>query len=347
MRKSGNPGSSTVIGRDEILADVGELLQAERLVTLTGPGGVGKSALAAELARRTDPAGWRAVGRTDLGPLADPGLVPHWLARALRLDGDPARPQLAALADAVGGSRVLLVVDTCEHLAESCAKSFTELVAECPGLHVLATSRTAMDTPGRRIGPMALDDAVGLFEAVVRRLRPTEEVAPGMVRHICALCDGLPLAVRIAAEQLGSRPPADVLSLVSRPEDALDLTASAPTPGLPARQRTLRASLQWSLRLCTAAERLLWARCSVFPSDFRLADALEVCGDERLPPGPLAAAFTGLGRQALVVPAPREADGSAFRMPRDSRAYGRQWLTRLGEDREFLRRCLLWSLRAT
>ncbi|WP_030259873.1 ATP-binding protein [Streptomyces violens] len=332
-------------GRDEALTEVEDLLRHRRLVTVTGPGGIGKSALAGALARRPGLGPDAVVARTDLAPLIDPGLVPHWLARALGMDGPAGKPQLAALTEALGDTPALLVVDTCEHLATRCTEVLTALVDACPRLHVLATSRTPLRTPGLYpLSPVPLDVAAELFTEYARQL-DAEEPPPDTVRRICALLDGLPLAVRIAADRLAHRSAADVLSSLTRAEAALDLPATA--PGLPTRQRSLRDSLDWSLRLCTAEERLLWARLSVFPGSFELAQVLEICGDAALPPGPLVAAFTGLAWQSLIEPQPDDNEGTAFRMPRTTRAYGRQRLSLSGEERELLNRFLAWTLRAS
>ncbi|MFC6064817.1 ATP-binding protein [Streptomyces ochraceiscleroticus] len=348
MLESKNCDQVTLAGRDGALTEVEDLLRRQRLVTVTGPGGVGKSALAGALARRPGLGPDAVVARTDLAPLLDPGLVPHWLARAFGMDGPAGKPQLAALAEALGDTPALLVVDTCEYLAERCTEVLTALVDACPRLHVLATSRTPLRTPGLYpLPPVPLDVAAGLFTEYARQL-DAEEAAPDAVRRICALLDGLPLAVRIAAGQLAHRSAADVLAGLTRAEAALDLPATAPgLPGLPARQRSLRDSLGWSLRLCTAEERLLWARLSVFPGSFELAQVLEICGDELLPPGPLVAAFTGLAWQSLIEPQPDEEEGTAFRMPRATRAYGRQRLSLSGEERELVNRFLVWTLRAS
>lgn len=343
------PGPSGLSGRDAAADALETLLRTARLVTVTGPGGVGKSALAAEVAHRTADGRWAAIGFADLAALDDPGLVPHHLARALRLDGDPAGPRLGALVEAVGTRPVLLVVDTCERLAGPCAEIFARLVAECPGLHVLATSRRgAPHAPDGTfpLRPLPLGAATALFRTRARE-HGAEDIGPGPAREICRLLDGLPLAVHTAAAQLARRTAADLLSCLSRPEYVLDLPV--PLPGLPERHRTLRSSMRWSLQLCTPLERLLWARCSVFPSAFTASDADVVCGDERLPPESLAVAFTGLQRQSLILreaapPSARAAPDAPFHMARGTRAYGRQWLVELGEERELLRRCLAWSL---
>ncbi|WP_030257340.1 ATP-binding protein [Streptomyces violens] len=335
-------GPAGLIGRDRALSEVAEVLRAERLVTVTGPGGVGKTALVTELVQRMLPGPWETVGQVDLARLDGPELLPQRLARALGKDGLPDRGTAEALADALGGAPALLVVDTCEYVTDACAGILTELVAACPRLYVLATSRTPMNTAGHyRLRPLPLEEAARLFEASGRRWGLVDAPAPKTktVEHICTFLDGLPLAVHIAAGQLARHSPSEVLTLVSRADTLLDLTI----PGLPARQRTLRESLLSTHQLCVREEQLLWARCTVFPGPFGLRDALEVCADERLPSGALAAAFGGLDRRSLILP--QGPHGTKYRMPWSTRAHGRQWLNHLGEEREFLQRCLTWLLR--
>ncbi|MFI9030801.1 ATP-binding protein [Streptomyces sp. NPDC053560] len=341
------PGASgqeaiDLIGRDTALTETGRLLRTERLVTVSGPGGVGKTALVTELARRMRPGRWEAVGWADLARLRDAKLLADRLATALLGDTSAGRPHLQALAEALGDTRALLVVDTCEHLAEACAETLTELVGRCPGLHVLAAGRTPMTTYGHYpLRSLTLDETARLFELSARQWGVAEVPATETARRICAFLDGLPLAARIAAGQLTHHSAEEVLSLVSRTETVLDLAA----PGLPARQRTLRDSLLRTHWLCTREERRLWARCAVFPGAFGLPDATEVCADERLPADVLATAFRGLDRHALIRPQGQQA--ATYRMPWSTRAHGRQWLNRLGEEPEFLRRCLAWLLRDT
>ncbi|MEV0604184.1 AAA family ATPase [Streptomyces sp. NPDC050315] len=333
-------GPAGLVGRDRALSEVAEVLRAERLVTVSGPGGVGKTALVAELVHRMAPGQWAAVGRVDLVRLDGPELLPQRLARALGRDDLPSRGTAEALAAALGGAPALLVVDTCEYAPEACAAILTELVGMCTGLHVLATSRTPMNTPGHyRLRPLPLDEAAHLFEATGQQWGLDDVPAPKTVEHICTFLDGLPLAVHIAAGQLAHHSPNEVLTLVSRADTLLDLTV----PGLPARHRTLRESLLSTHQLCTREEQLLWARCTVFPGPFGIRDALEVCVDERLPSEALVAAFAGLDRRSLILP--QEPGGTTYRMPWSTRAHGRQWLDQLGEEREFLQRCLTWLLR--
>ncbi|WP_051871548.1 ATP-binding protein [Streptomyces sclerotialus] len=330
-----------LIGRDEVLSELPYLLRTERLVTVSGPGGVGKTALVTELTRRLVPGQWEAVGLADLIRLDDPELLVRQLAAALLRKELPGRPHIEALADALDDMRVLLVVDHCEHLAQACTEVLTELVRRCPELHVLAAGRTRLNTPARYpLRSLTRDEAARLFEAGARQAGVAEPPAPETVQYICGFLDGLPLAVHIAAGQLARHSPEEVLSLVSRSDTVLDLAA----PGLPARQRTLRASLLRTHQLCTPEERLLWARCTVFPGPFTPADALAVCADERLPADALVTALHGLDRHSLLQ---QEQQAAAFRMPWSVRAHGRQWLDRLGEEREFLQRCLARMLRDT
>ncbi|MFC9615975.1 ATP-binding protein [Streptomyces sp. NPDC056938] len=331
-----------LVGRGGAAAALEGLLRAERLVTVAGPGGVGKSALAAEVVRRMRPEPWSAKGTADLATLDIPGLVPHALARALRIDGDPAVPQLPALAAAIGRRPVLLVVDTCERQAAECAATLLHLVRACPELRVLATSRVPLDTPVTfPLPPLTPGGAARLLRTAARALGAPEDPDHEPVRRVCAALGGLPLALRIAAGQLKHHDADDLLSLIGRPEHLLDLPA--PMPGLPHRLRTLRASLRWSQRLCPPGERLLWARASVFTGPFTLSDTVTVCADDRLPADELARAFEGLAAHFLFTPEP--SSPGAFRMTAATRAYGRHLLERLGEDAEFRRRCLAHCLR--
>ncbi|MGW8375067.1 AAA family ATPase [Streptomyces sp. ODS28] len=409
MHGAGNPRPVALVGREQALSEVGDLLLAERLVTVTGPGGVGKTALGTELVRRTVPGRWPAATRIDLAHLTDADALPRHLHRALRrlgssgggraagdsvagdradddrapgarpaearadasrADGTPAAgaqpegagevlPDGAGARGAPGGlgsGPALLVVDTCEYLAEPCAKALPRLLDAHPGLRILATSRRAVTGSAHyRLGPLSAEDAIRLFQTGARRWGAPRPATLRTARQICVFLDGLPLAVHIAAGQLVRHSPAEVLDRVSRMESArcaaagggeghgevpslLDLTV----PGLPERQRTLRDCLLATFRLCSGGERLLWARCTVFPGSFDFKDAVQVCADERLPADVLAVAFGGLEQQALIVPG--DPGGVLYAMPWIPRAYGRRHLRELGEEREFLRRCLTWSL---
>ncbi|WP_407561497.1 hypothetical protein [Streptomyces sp. 184] len=337
-------------------------------MTVTGPGGVGKSALAAEAIGRLG-RGRSApeVLRVDMAPVREPAAVHRRLAEAARRLPD-------------GGRRAaVLLVDTCEHVAGAVVDGLEALLRQRTGLRVVVTSRVPLNggaggaggagappaggvAPRRRPGPrgatlrlepLAPDDSVALLESLAPHAMLDDDADREALRATCALLEGLPLAARIAASQLGRHCPDRLLERISRPAGCLDLAVEEPR--WPARQRSLRASLRWTHRLLTPAEQLLWARCSVFPGRFRLTDATRVCADERLPAEVLPAVFRALLRQGVLAVRERgggraaagAADGAAdrpVRMVRPVRAYGMEQLVRLGEEAAFQRRCLDWTM---
>ncbi|NGN68280.1 hypothetical protein G5C51_30830 [Streptomyces sp. A7024] len=325
----------TLHGRAEALSTLGRLMETEQLVTVTGPGGVGKSALVAEAVRGQRRRNRPDLIHLDLAPVSDPELVPRWLSYGLKQINGGGRRQ------------TLLVVDTCEHVADAAGAALRDLIAERPALRAIATSRipTAADGATLPLGPLDVDAAVELFRDCAPGYRD-DGAAEGLadddtIREICELLDGLPLAVTIAAAQLQRRSPDELLTRLAGADGALALVGGGPE--VPERQRTLRDSMWWSRRVCTPGERLLWARAAVFPGAFTLAHATEVCADERLSGSELVRAFAGLRAQGLFAAA-GDKDDELVWMPRAVRAYGRQQLARLGEETEFQRRCVAWSM---
>jgi predicted ATPase/DNA-binding SARP family transcriptional activator len=341
---------TTFIGREEDLRKVRKLLAEHRLVTLLGPGGTGKTRLAVEVASRsTDD----EVCFADLARLSAPGEVPDAFLDALGLrDGgllspSPERDQAAdpvrRLASAVGERRLLLVADNCEHVIDEAATVLHRLLASCPALRVLATSREALGITGEslhRLPPLALPPdgtpaarmpeypAVRLFAdraaAVQAGFRVDEDNAEPVLR-ICAALDGLPLAIELAAARLGSLPVAEI---AARLDDRFRLLSRGSRTAAP-RHQTLRAVVRWSWDLLAEEEQTLARRLSVFVGGFREDAARQVCGLSR---EALDDPLAGLVDKSLV-----HMDGDRYRMLDTVRAFCAERLGDSGEE-ERLRR---------
>ncbi len=335
------------MGRSTELALLRPRLAGPGLLTLTGPGGVGKTRLAAHLAATlsgesgsppaeapaTEPVSWAQVW-----PLRDGRLLAAAVAEATGLADHTRRLPARALTEWIGARRLLLVLDSCEHLVPACRELVRELLAACAGLTVLATSREPLGVPGEHVhevGP--LPPATEGLELFLDRAatagaplgRPAELAAAATV---CHLLEGVPLALELAAAQLPQQP---VTTLAARLRARLDLTAGprehdGPAPRerrSPPRLRALRTTIGWSHELCTPPERLLWARMSVFRAQTGIAVLRAVCGGGPLETAVLDAALEGLRRKSVVSVT---ADGR-YRMLDTVREYGAMWLEELGE----------------
>lgn len=350
-------------GRAAEVVAIRRAVGGSRLVTVTGLPGVGKTA--ASLAAANAAAGDFADGTllVRLDTLRDEALLPHTIAAALRLDGRFANSILTVLTGQLRGRHMLIVLDTCEHLLGACATVVAALLPRCPLLRVLATSREPLRVPGESalaIRPLRLADAVALFTrraAEVRVALGPEHRAT--VASICVQLDTLPLGIELAARELaGPRPlPASLALMLSgleaggelpgRPGDLPARRGERPgRPGeLVSRHQTLRAAIGWSHELCTPAERLLWARLSVFTGPFRLRDAQDVCTTSQLPDESVAAGLTLLAERSVLLADPQPGGSVLFLLPATLRAYGRRMLGRLGQDEEFADRHQSWRHR--
>ncbi|WP_031483663.1 ATP-binding protein [Streptomyces bicolor] len=361
--------TTSFVDRRGELAAGRELLARTRLVTLTGPGGVGKTRLAARIAaavRRTFPDGVRFV---HLSGLDDPALVPLAAADALDLHDHSARPPLQALVERVRDRRLLLLIDNCEHLLPACAELAAALLHGTPGVRILATSRHRLGLTEEHlldVRPLPVPDpdgdlstpegypALALFAdraaAVVPgfRLTAANRVA---VARLCRRLDGLPLAIELAAVRMRVL---DVDQLLDRLDDRYRLLTGGSPAALP-RHQTLRAAVDWSHELCTERERLVWARLSVLAGSFDLdtAEAVSsgptgVQGAEPLRPSDVLDAVTGLVDKS-VLSRENGPDGIRYRLLDTLRHYGLDRLRRLpGEEPAARRRQRDWMLhRAT
>ncbi|MEK9520834.1 regulator [Streptomyces venezuelae] len=325
-----NPG---FVGRRTELERISAALAEHRLVTVTGVGGVGKTRLALRAAHRAaglypDGAWW-----TDLAQLDGDRLLVALVADSVDLADHTPGMAATGLCHRLADDRLLLVLDSCEHLAEPCARLVAELLAAAPGLTVLTTSRRPLGVEGEQI--VALDplppagvDALDLLRGAAGE----EFTAAGPAGEICVRLEGIPLALELAAAQIriqGAEAVRDQLGtrFDAPPSARFDLLAHTERVW-PSRHQTLRAAIGWSHELSAPLERLLWARLSVFRGPFDLASATAVCIGGPLNRATLPGALDGLVRASVVRP-PDTA--GRLRMLDTIRAYGATWLDRTGE----------------
>ncbi|MFF3773190.1 ATP-binding protein [Streptomyces sp. NPDC002232] len=325
-----NPG---FVGRRTELECVSAALADHRLVTVTGVGGVGKTRLALRaahgVARRFPDGAWW----TDLSQLDGDRLLVALVADSVDLADHTPGTATTGLRRRLADDRLLLVLDSCEHLTEPCARLVTELLAAAPGLTVLTTSRRPLGVAGEHVVPLdPLPPAGGDALELLRRAAGQDFPAAGPAGEICVRLEGIPLALELAAAQIrlqGAEAVRDQLGtrLDAPPEARFDLLAHTERVW-PSRHQTLRAAIGWSHELSTPLERLLWARLSVFRGPFDLSSALAVCTGGPLDRATLPAALDGLVRSSVVRPPDA---GGRLRMLDTIREYGATWLDRTGE----------------
>ncbi|WP_443052877.1 AfsR/SARP family transcriptional regulator [Streptomyces sp. NBC_01186] len=353
-------GLTSFVGRAEEIRGIGGELSTTRLVTLTGPGGAGKTRLSLEAAadaRSRSGTDWEdGVWVAELAPVRDPHhyqetaeavltalggretVLRGSTAEGLRAATDPtAADPLAQLAERCANRRMLLVLDNCEHVIDAAAKVVETLLVECPGVTVLATSREPLGVPGESVRPVEpLPDPVALQLLADRgaSARPGFRTGedPEACAEICRRLDGLPLAIELAAARLRSLTPAQ---LARRLDDRFRLLTSGSRTVLP-RQQTLRAVVDWSWELLSEAERAVLRRLSVFAGGCRLEQAEEVCAD--LPggdDGETAALLGSLVDKSLVVAVPdSRGDGMRYRLLETVGEYAARKLDAVPGERE-------------
>jgi non-specific serine/threonine protein kinase len=340
-------GLTSFVGRQRQLADLTQVLETARLVSLTGPGGVGKTRLALGVASALL-SEYRGVWFVELAPLADPELVSQTVAGVLGVREGRGRPLLATLVERIGVERVLLVLDNCEHVLEASATLLAALLGACPRLSVLTTSREVLRIPGelvREVPALAVPEqplpplerlgdyaAVQLFVERARAVRPDFALTAQNARAVVVICqrlDGLPLAIELAAAWARVLGPEQ---LVQRLDDRFRLLVRPSARGLPARQQTLRGVIDWSYALLPPEEQALFNRLSVFAGSFDLESAEAVCGGEDLASEDILPLLARLVDKSLVATEQLAASGSVrYRLLEILRAYALDRVREAGE----------------
>ena len=332
-----------LLGRRAELAALRRALGTARLVTLTGQGGIGKTTLARAAAADHERARREDTWAVDLADLVDPDLLGHSVAGAFGVQLPYGAAGAGDAAGAVADRAGVLVLDGCEAMFDAAVQMVAVLLARAPRLRVLATSQRQLGVTGEvvvPVGPLAADEAQALFvaraAAALPSFRLTEDGAAA-VAEICASLEGVPLAVELAAARILVLTPQGILErLCDRLGDRQRLLTKGARDA-PARQRSLRASLEASSELCTADEQLLWARLSVFTGGFPLEAAEVVCTGDGVAGPDVLDLVDGLLEKSVLT---REDDGASyvrFRMLESLREYAAEQLTaqqqQAGRDR--------------
>ena len=287
---------TSFIGREKEIADVIQLLKKARMITLTGPGGTGKTRLSIQVANDVLDQYPDGAWLVELAPILDPILIPRTTAIAIGLRDEPQRPVIAMLCDYLREKKLLLLLDNCEHLIEACAELVDGLLHACPHICILATSREALGIVGETsylvpslqlpdmqnlptFEPLSQYEAVKLFieraSAASQNFRMTNENASS-IAQICNRLDGIPLAIELAVGKIRAL---SAQQIAQRLDDRFRLLSSGNRTAL-ARHQTLQAAIEWSYNLLSVAEQILFRRLSVFVGGWVLEAAESVCSDQ-------------------------------------------------------------------
>ncbi len=344
---------TSFVGRDTEVSQVLKNLGSTRLVTLTGPGGVGKTRLAAEVSGRLAGGAWFV----ELAPVTESAEVAYAVLDTLgirervisRRAGDPGAGPLDRLAEALADRDDVVILDNCEHVIEAAAALAGRVLAACPRVRIVATSRQPLRIDGETLCPIpplsvpppsppSWDEGSEAYASVrllrdrAVAVRPDFELHPdnmAAVARICRALDGMPLAIELAAVWLRALTPGQ---LAERLDDRFALLTGGSRTALP-RHRTLRAVVDWSWDLLEPAEQTLARRLALFPAGATLAMAERICADDLLPSAHVLPALSGLVDKSIIA-AGQNADGdlgSRYRMLETVRAYGLERLAEAGE----------------
>lgn len=337
------------VGREAELDAVTRLLvdPDRRLVTLVGPGGIGKTRLGLQVAAKLLQQFPDGIWLVELAALPDPALLPQAVASALGLREQPDRHLLETLTAHLEPRRLLLVLDNCEHLLDACARTVAALLTACPLLRIMTTSREPLQIAGEvtwLVPPLSLPDpdhlpsleglaryeAIQLFVDRAQRAFPAFTLTPHnapAIAQVCCRLDGLPLAIELAAARVKML---SVAQIVERLDDRFRLLIDG-SPTAPARQQTLKASLDWSYDLLSPPEQILFRRLAIFTGGFDLAAAEAVCSGDGLERPEILDLLSQLFDKSLLLVERHESQGRRYRLLETVRQYARDRLRASGE----------------
>ncbi len=340
---------TSFIGREKEIAEVQRLLMTNRLTTLTGAGGSGKTRLSLEVARALLDIFPDGVWFIELAPLANPELVPQTVATSLGLREEASRSITATLTGYLQAKTALLLLDNCEHLVQACAQLAETLLRACPNLYLLATSREALGVPGEvafpiptlstpnvlrdplpSIEPLTKYDSVRLFIERAQTALPeftlTTDNAPA-IAQVCHRLGGIPLAIELAAARVKTL---RVEQIAARLDDRFRLLTGGSRTALP-RHQTLRASIDWSYALLSGSEQILLRRLSVFAGGWRLEAAEAVCSGDGIESADVLDVLTQLVNKSIAIVKREAGRETRYRLLETIRQYAREKLLEAGE----------------
>ena len=349
---------TSFIGREREMAEIKRLIGTSRLLTLTGPGGTGKTRLSLQLAAELLDQFPHGTWLVELSTLSDPALIPEAVINAVTIREEPDRTPLATLIDALKARRLLLVLDNCEHLIGGCAQLASAILRSCPDVKILASSREAFNIEGEQIwgvAPLPLPDfragetvdfdQIGRLEAVQLFVDRASSVRPDfqltaenaeLVARICWRLDGIPLALELAAARVKLLPLGQILE---RLDNRFRLLTGGNRAAMP-RQQTLGALIDWSYDLLSEPERILFRRLAVFVGGRTLEMAEAVCSGEDLDSLEIFDLMNSLADKSLLVVESGLNGEPRYTMLESIWDYADERLTQHGEGARFRRRHL-------
>jgi predicted ATPase/DNA-binding XRE family transcriptional regulator len=345
--RSNLPASTTsFIGREKERSDIANLITKNRLVTLSGAGGIGKTRLSLETAHELLKIFPDGLWFIELAPVSDSALVPQAIVTTLGLIDQAGRSPQMILTDFLQARQALLILDNCEHLIQACAQLAETLLRACPNLHILATSREALGIAGETlylVPALSTPDLVRVslnilpdYEAVQLFVERAQSALAGfMLTHenalaiaqVCRQLDGIPLALELAAARSRMM---SVEQIASHLDDRFHLLTGGARTALP-RHQTLQAMIDWSHDLLTEPERVLLRRLSIFAGGWTLEAAESVCRDEDIEKYKILDLLTQLLNKSLIVAEREQGKDTRYHMLETIRQYAREKLWAAGE----------------